>query len=91
MSFFKKGKEKEKEEELEMICILSSGDLPAIAIAKSILMDANIEFINKNEYCQNLFGFGNLGGLSNPLSGPVEIYVKKEDAEVAKELLENLS
>lgn len=86
--FGKKSNEEDIYEDL--VVVLSTGNLVSVAIAKSILEDSGIPYITKNEYTQNLFGVGNLGGIPNPLSGPVQIYVKPEDAEVVKELLENV-
>jgi hypothetical protein len=74
----------------DLVIIFSTGNMVSAAIAKSILEDSGIPYITKNEYTQGLFGLGNLGSISNPLSGPVQIFVKPEDVEVVKELLKNI-
>lgn len=73
------------------VVVFASGNPAAIVIAKSILEDSQIPYIIKNEQIQNLFGLGNIGGVSNALSGPVEIYVREEDSEVVLKLLENIN
>jgi hypothetical protein len=85
------GKKSNEEDLYEgLVMIFTTSNLVNVAIAKSILEDSGIPYITKNEYTQNLFGLGNLGGITNPLSGAVQIFVKPEDAEVVKELLENV-
>lgn len=74
----------------DLVIVFETCNLVNIAIAKSILEDSRIPYITKNEYTQNLFGLGNLGGITNPLSGAVQIFVKPEDAEVVTKLLENI-
>ena len=86
--FGKKSNEKDEYEDLSIV--FTSCNLVCVAIAKSILEDSGIPYITKNEFTQNLFGLGNLGGITNPLSGPVQIFVKREDVEVVKVLLENV-
>lgn len=73
------------------VMVFASGNPAVIVIAKSILEDSKIPYIIKNEQLQSLFGLGNIGGVSNALSGPVEISVREEDAEVVLKLLENLN
>lgn len=87
---FKNKRAKENEADIELRVVLSTGNSYLVSIAKSILNDAQIPFIVKNEQLQNLFGIGSIGGHVNPLSGPIEIMVKEEDENTAKELLENL-
>ena len=82
---------KNEEHSLKTVIVFSSGNPSAIVIAKSILEDCKIPYIIKNEVLQNLFGLGNIGGVSNALSGPVEISVREEDAEVVLKLLEKLN
>jgi hypothetical protein len=84
------GKHSEEDTYKDLVMVFKTSNLVSIAIAKSILEDSGIPYITKNEYTQNLFGLGNLGGITNPLSGAVEIYIKPEDIEVVKELLINV-
>ena len=85
------GKKSSKDDSYkDLVIIFSTANLVSVAIAKSILEDSGIPYITKNEYTQNLFGLGNLGGIASPLSGPVQIFIKPEDVEVVKVLLENV-
>ena len=74
---------------VELVTIFESSERGIIALAKSILEDAGIKYFPKGEGLQDLFGFGRVGGY-NILVGPVEIQVRKDDEEVAKEILGEL-
>jgi hypothetical protein len=63
-------------------------DPALLAMAKSLLEDAQIEYFTKGDNIQ-LFGGGRLGG-GNILCGPVEFLVVAEDAPAARELLAHL-
>jgi len=75
----------------EPVEVFSSGAADLIAIAKSILMDAGIEFIVKGEHVQDLFGYGRFPGTSNVIVGPVRIFVAPEAGDDARVLLAGLS
>ncbi len=55
--------------------------------AQAILKSANIQFFCKNFTVQNLFGAGQIGTGFNIVTGPIQIQVPEEDAEEARELL----
>ena len=74
----------------ELVTVLQTGDVGTIAIAKSILEDADIPYYVSNEHIQDLIGIGRFGYGFNPLSGPPGIKVSKEKAELAKQLLDKL-
>lgn len=76
-------------EYVELVTVYKASSPGIIAIAKSILDSAGVEYFAKGEGIQDLFGLGRLGGYS-VLAGPVEIQVRKEDEEDAKSLLEEL-
>lgn len=80
----------DENKETELVTVLQTGDAGTIAIAKSILEDADIPYYVVNEHIQDLIGIGRLGYGFNPLSGPPGIKVSEEDAEVAEQLLEKL-
>ena len=59
--------------------------------SKSILDEAEIKYLIKNEGVQALFGVGTIGTGFNPITGPVTFQVMPEDEEEAKELLKDVS
>jgi hypothetical protein len=79
-----------KHKEQKLVTIFSSGKHALIALAKSILDDANIEYYAKNERTEDLIGLGVFGTGFNSAIGPIELQVLEEDAEEAKKLLKDL-
>jgi len=73
-----------------LVTIFKSGHEGLIALAKSILDEANIEYLIKNEGVQDLVGLGVFGTGFNPLTGPIQIQVLPEKEEEARELLKDL-
>ena len=69
--------------------VYATGDPALVALAKSLLEDAKIEYFTKGYEIQDLIGIGGLGGL-NYVIGPVEFVVAAEDAPTARELLAHL-
>ncbi len=69
--------------------VYATGDPARIALARSLLEDAEIEYFTKGYEIQDLIGAGGLGGL-NYVIGPVEFVVAGEDAPTARELLAHL-
>jgi len=76
---------------MKLITVFSTGNPATLAIAKSILQKANIEYIVKNEGVQDLFGAGRIGTGFNPIVGPTEIQANKNDEKAARDLLKDLS
>ncbi len=70
----------EMPEAAELVTVLSTGDLSSVALAKSILEEAQIPYIAKGEY-----------PLEQLAVGPVEIQVDRRDRAQARELLEGLA
>ena len=65
---------------LHLTTVLTPGNPAVIALAKSILADAEIPYVvGGDEGLQHLYGFGR-----------VEIQVWKEDADTARKLLSDL-
>jgi hypothetical protein len=62
-----------------MATVFESYDLTLMAVAKSILEDANIRYFVKNELAESYF-----------VIGPMEIQVEPSDFETARELLASL-
>jgi hypothetical protein len=69
--------------------VYATGDPAMVALVKSLLEDAKIDYFTKGDEIQDLFGLGTLGGL-NYVIGPVEFMVEAKDASVARELLSHL-
>ena len=74
----------------KLVTVFKSGHEGLIALAKSILDEANIEYLIKNEGVQDLVGLGVFGTGFNPITGPIEIKVLPESEEYANELLKGL-
>lgn len=79
----------EKDSE-RLVSVLKSGHQGVIAVAKSILDEAEIKYLVKGEGLQNLFGVGVMGTGFNLITGPIEIQVLPQDAETAQELLKDV-
>lgn len=75
----------------KLVTVFATGNHGIIALAKSILDDAGIQFYPKNERSEDLIGIGVIGTGYNPIIGPVELQVLEENAKEAKELLKDLS
>jgi hypothetical protein len=74
----------------DYVTVLSSGDPALIPLAKSVLQDLGIPYVEKGGLLQDLFGAGRVGLGFNPIVGPVEIQVASHDAEAALEALDEL-
>jgi len=74
-----------------LVTVFASGNKAVIAVARSILDDAEIDYLVKNEGVGDLFGVGVLGTGYNILTGPIELQVLEENEKEAKELLKDLS
>lgn len=68
-----------------------AGDPAVIPLIKSLLDDAEIEYLVKGETIQDLFGWGRLGTGVNYITGPVEFYVSNKDAFTAREILSHMA
>lgn len=70
--------------------VYATGNPALIPIVKSLLEDAEIEYLAKGETIQDLFGWGRIGAGFNYITGPVEFFVSSEDAPTAREILRPL-
>ncbi len=77
-------------EPVALVTVLETGDPALLAVAKSLLEDAGIDFFAKGEGVQDLFGWGRFGTGFNPLIGAVKLQVAADDAEEARERLKDL-
>ncbi len=75
---------------LELVTVFTTGDPADVVVAKSLLDDAGIEYFAKDEGVQDVFGAGRIGSGFNVMAGQVEIQVRPEDEESARQLLLDL-
>jgi hypothetical protein len=73
--------------ESRLVTIFTTGSPALLGIARSMLDDAQIEYLVKGEELQNLFGLGSAGTGYNVMVGPMEIQVNPEDEVQARQLL----
>ena len=73
-----------------LVTVFKTGHEGIVAVVKSILDEAEIQYLAKGEGVQDLFGVGVLGTGFNPITGPVEFRVMPENVEYAKELLKDV-
>ena len=76
-------------DDLELVLVFSTQDPGIVALAKSMLDEAGIPAMVRNEGIQDLFGFGRL--TFNPVSGDVDFFVNIEDKEAATELMATIT
>ena len=74
----------------KLVTVFRTGHEGIVAIVKSILDEAQIQYLAKGSGVQDLFGVGVLEAGFNPITGPVEFRVMPEDVEYAKELLKDI-
>ena len=74
--------------DLDLVTVMAEEDPGRLALAESLLMDAEIPYAKKGDQVQDLFGGGRIG--VNPLVGPVLLQVPKEYEEEALALLDDL-
>ena len=74
----------------ELVCVFVTGDAGVIAVAHSLLEGEHIDYFVRGDRLQNLFGLGQITSYSFAM-GPVSFWVRAEDAENARVLLEGLA
>ena len=79
------------EDKEKLVTVFTTGHEGVVALVKSILDEAQIEFVAKGEGIQDLFGVGIIGTGFNVITGPIEFQVLEDNAEYAKELLKDVS
>ncbi len=73
------------------VCVFESGNAALVFLAKSTLEHAEVPYISKNERVQELFGVGRIGAGFNLVTGPIQIQVKRQFAESAREDLKDIA
>lgn len=76
--------------DLELVTVLETGDPALLAIAESLLQEADIPYLKKGESLQDLFALGRMAFGFNPITGPVLLQVPEEHAETASLLLQKV-
>jgi len=76
--------------DVELATVFESANPALIALARSLLDSAGIEFSTRGDMLQDLFGWGRFPGGVNLLTGPVTFLVRAEDAREARSILEDL-
>ncbi len=76
--------------DIELVCVLATGDAGLIAVAKSLLEREEIDYFVRGDGLQDLFGLGRITGYSFA-TGPAEFLVREDDADRARELLAGLT
>jgi len=77
--------------DLHLVTVLESSDPTVLAVAESLLMEAEVPYLKKGDQIQDLFAWGRLFTGFNPVVGPVQIQVAEEHADSALEILEALT
>jgi hypothetical protein len=81
----------EAQDKEKLVTVFKTGHHGTIAVIKSILDEAGLQYSVKGEGIQDLIGAGVFGVGYNPITGPVEFQVLEENVEYAKELLKDVS
>lgn len=74
----------------DLVMAFETGDPGLLAMAHSILDEAQVPYLTQGEGIQDLFGVGRLGTGFNILTGPVHILVERASEAVAHQLLDGL-
>ncbi len=74
----------------ELVRVLATGDAGLIAFARSLLEGEKIDYFVRGDGLQDLFGVGRVTSYSYAM-GPAEFWVRAEDAENARVLLQDLT
>lgn len=74
----------------ELVTVFETGDPGLLALAHSILDEAEIPYLTLGEGVQDLFGVGRLGTGFSILTGPVQLQVDRGQEADARQLLDGL-
>jgi hypothetical protein len=74
----------------ELVTVFETGDPGLLALAHSILDEAEVPYLTLGEGVQDLFGLGRLGTGFSVLTGPAQLQVDVRQAAEARELLADL-
>ena len=74
----------------ELVTVLQNPSPALLAVAKSVLENADIPYLDKGEMAQDLIGFGRMLGGFNPFIGGVQLQVPAPYVAEAQALLTDL-
>jgi hypothetical protein len=74
----------------DLAIVFETTDMASFALAKVLLDADKIPFVAQGEWVQNLFGFGQYPGGYNFMMGPMRLRVDADNAERAREVLEDV-
>ena len=80
----------ESHPDFDLVTVLESSDPALLAVAESLLLEAEIPYLKKGDQIQDLFALGRFPAGFNVVVGPVLLRVPEEHAENALEILEVL-
>jgi hypothetical protein len=75
--------------DIRLVTVLRSNDGGLVAVAKSLLEDAGIDYVVRGETLRNVMGWGGPGVFNNAI-GEAEFQVREDDAPDASRLLARL-
>jgi len=73
----------------DLVRVFATSDAALIPVVRSLLDDAGIGVMTQGEMVQDFFAWGRLFG-THPVVGPVEFFVRPDEADEAIKLLEGL-
>lgn len=80
--------DEEEAEYTDMVTVYTTTTNAELVIAQSLLEGAGIEYFAKGAGISGLFGGGQIG--YNPVTGPIELQVRPDDEDEARELLSEM-
>jgi Putative prokaryotic signal transducing protein len=75
--------------DVKLVPVLSTEDVGLVAVAKSLLESAGIDYVVRGETVRNVMGWAG-GGMFSPALGPAQFQVRESDAPDAIKLLAEL-
>jgi hypothetical protein len=79
------------EPQMDLVKVYESGNAAIIPVVESLFDDAQIEYMVKNETIQDMIGGGRLGVSYNIALGPVYFFVRADDADEARAIVDSLA
>lgn len=76
--------------QIELLEVFEGGNPAIIPVVESLFDDAGIDYMTSAEGLQDLFGWGRFGGTFNFAIGPIRFFVRREDEEEARAILDGL-
>jgi hypothetical protein len=74
----------------ELVRVFVALDGALTGVARSLLESEGIEYMVRFQGLQDLFGLGRIGTGYNLIAGPAEFWVRADDADRARQLLQGL-